>query len=222
MFKPLLFTAALTALLLLTSCLPAPSEPAAYILSDASWPTLDERLACLPAEGALLAAHRGTSRKRGLAENAIESLKALHEGGIRLAEIDVAQLKSGEHILFHDGVWDDKSTGKGAVAQSRWRDVQTYLLRDTDGGMSSARPSQLSDALSYAKGRLHLEIDFKSSADYGRGPQLATIFRETEHSSLGPRSGSARALYRSRYFCDRLRPEQKSVRRGDGAVSIWT
>ena len=197
MFKPLLFTAALTASLLLTSCQPAPSDPATDILPDGSWPTLHERLACLPAEGALLAAHRGTSRKRGLAENAIESLKALYEGGIRLAEIDVAQLKSGEHILFHDGVWDDKSTGKGAVAQSRWRDVQTYLLRDTDGGMSSARPSQLSGALSYAKGRLHLEIDFKSSADYG---EVIDIIRKADMRDdvvlIAYSSGQARKLAR--------------------------
>lgn len=142
-------------------------EPAPPAQSQSQWPSLSKRINCLPEQGVLIAAHRGVSRGKGFAENTVESLKALYAGGIRIAEIDVAQLKSGEHVLFHDGVWEDKSTGQGAVARSQWRDVQDYLLSDTEGRVSSVRPSLLKDALEYSKGRLHLEIDFKSSADYG-------------------------------------------------------
>ena len=171
MFKPLHFMAALLAATSLMAC-EAPLRPdvqtddAPSAAPSNNAPTLAGRLNCLPKEGALVAAHRGTSRGKGLAENALESLEALYAGGVRVAEVDAARLKSGEHILFHDGVWDDKSTGQGAVASSRWRSVQDYLLRDTDGGMSTSRPALLKDVLTYAKGRLHLEIDFKSSADY--------------------------------------------------------
>ena len=203
MFKPLLFTAAIAAL---STCLWAcQADDVTYIDVSSTgpasnmtmWPTLSERLGCLPEEGVLLAAHRGTAKKRGLAENALESLKALYEGGIRVAEIDVAQLQSGEHILFHDGVWEEKSTGQGAVAQSRWLDVKDYLLRDTDGGLTASRPIKLIDVLSYARGRLHLEIDFKSSADYRdviamiRGAKMAEDVVLIAYSS-----GQAKALAR--------------------------
>ena len=177
MFKPLLFSAVLLAVSTLMACnakMRSSDEidTTVTVASLENWPSLSKRLDCLPEEGALIAAHRGVSRGMGLAENTIESLKALYAGGIRLAEIDVAQLKSGEHILFHDGVWEDKSTGQGAVAGSRWRDVQNYLLSDTEGRVTSYRPSLLKDALEYSKGRLHLEIDFKSSADYGEVIEL--------------------------------------------------
>ena len=170
MFKPLLFTAAFSFSLTLIGCkgqIQGSSEPAPPAQSQSQWPSLSKRINCLPEQGVLIAAHRGVSRGKGLAENTVESLKALYAGGIRIAEIDVAQLSSGEHVLFHDGVWEDKSTGQGAVARSQWRDVQNYLLSDTEGRVSSVRPSLLKDALEYSKGRLHLEIDFKSSADYG-------------------------------------------------------
>ncbi len=172
MFKPLLYSAALIAASTLMACKAATGASAEIrdsvsVAAIENWPSLSMRLECLPEEGALVAAHRGVSRGEGLAENTIESLKALHKGGIRIAEIDVAQLGSGEHILFHDGVWEDKSTGQGPVASSQWRDVQKYLLNDTEGRVSNARPTLLEEALAYSKGRLYLEIDFKSSADYG-------------------------------------------------------
>ena len=131
-----------------------------------AWPTLAQRLDCLPESGALVAAHRGTSRGSRLAENGRQSLEALIKGGVRLAEIDVAQLRSGEHVLFHDGVWDEKSTGRGPVAGSKWRQVQSYLLKDETGRVTSDTPVLLQDYLRAAKGRVHIEVDFKTSAKY--------------------------------------------------------
>ena len=105
MFKPLLFSAVLLAVSTLMACnakMRSSDEidTTVTVASLENWPSLSKRLDCLPEEGVLIAAHRGVSRGMGLAENTIESLKALYAGGIRLAEIDVAQLKSGEHILF--------------------------------------------------------------------------------------------------------------------------
>lgn len=131
-----------------------------------NWPTLKQRLSCLPQAGALAAAHRGTSRGKGLAENGAQSLEALLIGGVRVVEIDVARLKSGEHVLFHDGVWDEKSTGTGVVAASSWTQIQRYLLKDDKGKVTSDTPILLPDYLRLTKGRAHVEIDFKSSAKY--------------------------------------------------------
>ena len=131
-----------------------------------SLPPLSTQFACLPANSALIAAHRGTSRDMKLGENALPSLKKLVDGGILMAEIDVAGLKDGVHILFHDGIWDDDSTGKGVVAASNWNQASNYLLRDNQGRLTSMAPPRFDDVLDYAKGRLYLEIDFKSSAKY--------------------------------------------------------
>ena len=93
-------------------------------------------------------------------------MKALIKHGIMVAEIDVAGLKDGTHILFHDGVWEDESTGKGVVAATYWDEAKDFLLRDTDGDYSADRPIKLEDALAIAKDKLYLEVDFKSSAKY--------------------------------------------------------
>lgn len=134
--------------------------------SAANLPPLRKQFACLPESAALVAAHRGTSKKADLPENAAGSLKALIKAGIQVAEVDVAGLKDGTHILFHDGIWDDKSTGSGPVAASTWGEVQKFLLKTTEGKSSADRPVSLSDALDIAKDKLYLEVDFKSSAKY--------------------------------------------------------
>ena len=97
----------------------------------ASYP-LRRHFKCLPDNAALLAAHRGTSRGRGLAENAKLGLEALIKNGTLIAEIDIAKTKDGTHLLFHDGVWDDESTGRGAIASTTWQPVSyTHLTLPT-------------------------------------------------------------------------------------------
>jgi len=128
--------------------------------------SLRRQFTCLPQEAAFVAAHRGVSKGQGYAENSLSSLKALMDHGIMVAEIDVAGLKDGTHILFHDGIWDEKSTGRGSVAASNWGAAQKILLEDTEGKASGDRPVKFSEVLAVAKNRLYLEVDFKSSAKY--------------------------------------------------------
>ncbi len=127
---------------------------------------LRKHLQCLPKEAAIVAAHRGTSKKEDLPENARSSLTALINAGFMVAEIDVVGLKDGTHVLFHDGVWEEKTTGRGEVAATNWGDAESFLLKDTDGDFSADRLITFEDALSLAKDRLYLEVDFKSSAKY--------------------------------------------------------
>jgi len=61
---------------------------------------LSSVLSCLPDENALVAAHRGTSRSWDIPENSLEGLTRLIDAGTLIAEIDIAGLKDGEHILF--------------------------------------------------------------------------------------------------------------------------
>ncbi len=141
-----------------------PTEAAPATQADI--PSIHRQLACLPKSAAFVAAHRGTSKKANLAENSGSSLKKLIKEGIMFAEIDVAGLSDGTHILFHDGVWDEKSTGKGTVASTSWGKAQNFLLKDTDGDFSADRPIKLDDVLALSKDQLYLEVDFKSSAKY--------------------------------------------------------
>ncbi|MEP3889140.1 MAG: glycerophosphodiester phosphodiesterase family protein [Hellea sp.] len=129
-------------------------------------PPLASYMSCLPKEAALIAAHRGTARNSVYPENSMSGLKALIEKGYFVAEVDVAGLKDGVHILYHDGIWDEKSTGKGPIASSSWADAGKILLSDTKGDFSADRPVKFEDYLSTAKGKIYLEIDFKSSAKY--------------------------------------------------------
>lgn len=121
-------------------------------------------LKCLPEQNALIAAHRGTSRAWDIPENSMGALNRIMDHGTLIAEIDIAGLKSGEQILFHDGVWDRKSTGKGPVASTTWDEAEKILLKSFAGTLSAERPALLSDALDVAKDKIFLEIDFKSSA----------------------------------------------------------
>jgi glycerophosphoryl diester phosphodiesterase len=125
---------------------------------------LQRVLTCLPEKNALVAAHRGTSRDWDIPENSLQALGRLLEMGTLMAEIDVIGLKSGEQVLFHDGVWDKKSTGKGPVASSTYADVEKMLLKSFAGTLSVERPPLLSDALRLTKDKMFLEVDFKSSA----------------------------------------------------------
>lgn len=129
-------------------------------------PPLLDYINCLPQETALVAAHRGTARNTIFPENSMSALKELMHKNYLVSEVDVAGLKDGIHILYHDGIWDEKSTGKGPVASTTWADAEKILLLDTKGDFSADRPVKFEDYLLATKGKMYLEIDFKSSSKY--------------------------------------------------------
>ena len=112
----------------LTACQSEPAQnPVVELENPSTKPAelpLRQHFACLPREGAIVAAHRGTSKKADLPENSQSSLHAVINHGILVAEIDVVGLKDGTHVLFHDGVWEEKTTGKGEVAATDWDTAQ--------------------------------------------------------------------------------------------------
>lgn len=167
-FAMLKFTAAICMTLCLAACknAEAPKSIGAHERAHKSLPPLADYMSCLPQETALIAAHRGTAKRSKYPENSMSALKALIDKDYLVAEIDIARLKDGIHILYHDGVWDEKSTGRGAVASSTWNLAEKILLKDTMGKPSSDRPVRFEDYLMAAKGKIYLEIDFKSSSKY--------------------------------------------------------
>ncbi len=146
-------------------------------------PPLKIALDCLPDKGAMIAAHRGTSRDWQTPENSISGLKKLIGNNYLMAEIDVARLRDGTLITFHDGVWDDLSTATGVVASSTQSDLDKILLRTRRGILSADRPPKFEDILIAAKNKIYLEIDFKTSANIQQVIDL--IYKnEMEHHVL--------------------------------------
>ena len=128
--------------------------------------SLQRALSCLPRNAAIIAAHRGTDERWAeKAENSLGALNALIQHGTLMAEIDVAGLRDGTLITFHDGVWDEISTAKGPIARSQKQDLDKILLKSRTGGLTTDRPPEFADILNAAKGKMYLEVDFKSSAD---------------------------------------------------------
>lgn len=126
-------------------------------------------LACLPEEAALVAAHRGTGDYMGVPENSLSGLRALIEQEYLMAEIDVAKIKDGTLISFHDGVWDDKSSGRGPVVATTATEFSRIRLRESEGGSIGGEPvPTLAELLDLAKDKIYLEVDFKTSADIPR------------------------------------------------------
>jgi glycerophosphoryl diester phosphodiesterase len=128
-------------------------------------PSVLELFSCKPNDAAFVAAHRGTHEGSKFPENTTESLQALIAAKVKFAEIDVARLKDGTLILWHDGTWERGSTGTGPIASSTWADAEKLLTKDTNGDLTSIRPSKFSDVLKASKDNIYLEIDFKSSVD---------------------------------------------------------
>lgn len=161
---------ALTLAILLTACsnaeTPQATDSSNATQTNKALPPLADYISCLPQEAALIAAHRGTARNSIYPENSMSALKALIEKGYLVTEVDVAGLKDGVHILYHDGVWDEKSTGKGPIASTTWAEAEKLLLTDTKGDFSADRPVKFEDYLKVAKGNIYLEVDFKSSSKY--------------------------------------------------------
>lgn len=149
-------------------------------------------LACVPEDSAMIAAHRGVSRAWDIPENSLEGLQRLIDGGTLIAELDIAGLITGEQILFHDGVWERKSTGSGPVASTTLEQRDKILLKSFAGTLSAERPPFFEDALKLTKGKMFLEVDFKSSAktdevlrlirEYDMADQVVLIAYTTERA----------------------------------------
>ena len=148
-----------------TACQPAPSDRSLLLDSDAPLPPVRTVLECLPKEAALVAAHRATAAGLNNPENSISSLEALIDHGTLMAEVDVAALRDGTPIIFHDGVWDDDASATGPVVATTPQDFAPLRLKDKKGQVGGEPVPTLAAMLDAAKDRIYLELDLKSSAN---------------------------------------------------------
>lgn len=152
-------------LLMLSACNNAASVPPADISRVDTLPPIRTALECLPNEGALVAAHRGTAEGYLEPENSISALERLIADGILMAEIDIAAIKDGTPVIFHDGVWDYHTDQTGPVVATSAADFARLRLKDTNERVTVEPVPTLAAMLDAAKGRIYLELDFKTSSD---------------------------------------------------------
>jgi len=148
---------------------PAPGAPQPS-QGDAGWSIaadgdLNTLFDCLEDNNiALVAAHRG-GPSPGFPENAIETFDRTLSIAPALLEIDVATSADGVLYLMHDDTLERTTTGEGPVESAAWREISALRLKD--GRRETAyHPPSFADALSWAKGRTILEIDFKKTTRY--------------------------------------------------------
>lgn len=113
----------------------------------------------------LCVAHRGFSGKAP--ENTLTAIRmAIDLPYVHWMEIDVQLSKDGVPVVIHDFTLDRTTNGHGKVKDMNWE-----LLRRLDAGSWKGRsfrgeriPS-LEEVLSLASGRLHLNIELKTSGN---------------------------------------------------------
>jgi len=181
-------------------------------------PPLKTALDCMPEKGAIIAAHRGVSRDWREAENSISALKKLIKENYLIAEIDVARLRDGTYITFHDGVWDEISTGKGPIASTTKDGLEKILLKSRRGALTSDRPPRFETMLETAKHKIYLEIDFKSSSNMGEIIELIRKADMGDHVLLIAYSGGQAKRLRSLAPDMLISAPQNSAKKGE---LIW-
>jgi glycerophosphoryl diester phosphodiesterase len=132
---------------------------------------------CLEKEKITLAsAHRGGPGP-GFPENALATLEETMKNGAAILEVDIATSSDGVLFLFHDEVFDEKTTGSGAPNARRWAEIEGYRLKDALGRATKHRPTRLVEALQWAEGRSILALDIKQSTRY---EDVADIVRQED------------------------------------------
>ncbi|MEM6494135.1 MAG: glycerophosphodiester phosphodiesterase family protein [Pseudomonadota bacterium] len=127
---------------------------------------LSAMLDCFEAEGkTLISAHRG-GPSAGLPENGIETMDAMMAGVPAIMEIDVAQSTDGVLYLMHDRTIDRTTTGTGETSALTWDEIRDLNLRDQAGWVTPYKVPTLEAALTWAKGKTVLQIDFKRTASF--------------------------------------------------------
>jgi glycerophosphoryl diester phosphodiesterase len=121
---------------------------------------------CLAAsEAALVSAHRGGPAD-GFPENAVETFANTLATAPAMIEVDVATSGDGVLYLMHDDDLARTTTGEGATDALDWEEIRSLKLLDPDGEPTAFSPPSFADALSFAKGRTILQVDFKRTTRY--------------------------------------------------------
>lgn len=118
-------------------------------------------------------AHRGNHAHAH--ENTLTALQRAIDAGVDYAEIDVRRTADGHYILLHDATVNRMTDGHGPVAELTLAQLKALRVRDAKRPeLPADRVPTLEEALTLAKGRLNLYLDFKA----GDRAEVAKIIRD--------------------------------------------
>lgn len=207
---------------LLSGCAQAgPAAPSPFSNMD-TLPPIRTVMECLPQDAALVAAHRGTSASYTEAENSISALEHLIADGIVMAEIDIAAIKDGTPIIFHDGVWDYHTDEKGPVVSTSAEDFAKIRLKDTNDVVTTEPVPTVAAMLDAAKDRIYLEVDFKTSSDMAEIIQMIRdrdMVDQVVLIATDDAEAEALAVYGDEFLMSLPRAEKRSA--SDPKQGVW-
>lgn len=222
MFAKLISPLVILNVLAVSGCTNAVPEPPAPFSGLESLPPIRTTLSCLPPSAALVAAHRATSESFNEPENSLSSLERLIDGGIMMAEVDIASISDGTPILFHDGVWDEHASATGPVVTTTPQAFSRLRLREKDGRIGGEPVPKLADLLDKAKDRIYLELDLKSSANLDRVIELVRERDMADQVLLIASSDEESELFQERYGNEFFLSLPRAPRRGVGPrQGVW-
>jgi len=135
---------------------------ARHDLSFQSVEELQDFIAWSAEKSPLIGAHRGGPTE-GLPENAIVTFENALKYAPCLIEIDIRKTRDGVLILMHDSTLDRTTSGKGAVSQYSWKELQHLYLKDTSGALTPYKIPSLKEVFDWARGKAVLELDVKGA-----------------------------------------------------------
>lgn len=108
----------------------------------------------------IISGHRG-GMLPGYPENCIESCEKTLTLLPSFFEIDPRLTKDGKIVLMHDATLDRTTTGKGAVSDYTYEELQQLYLKDRQGNVTSFKIPLLDEMLEWGKDKTVFNFDNK-------------------------------------------------------------
>lgn len=108
----------------------------------------------------IIAGHRGTMED-GFPENSIESMEHTLRHTFAIFELDPRLTKDSVIVLMHDATLDRTTTGKGAIKDFTYEELQKLFLKDAQGNVTKYKIPTLAAVFKWAKGKTIVNLDDK-------------------------------------------------------------
>lgn len=115
-----------------------------------------------------ISAHRGGGDMAGYPENCLESIQMLSKQVHTWMEIDIRETADGVLLLMHDEQVDRTTNGTGRVIDLNADDIQSLLLKDNFGQLTTFHPPTLEQVLRWNESERSTVffLDIKQGVDY--------------------------------------------------------
>lgn len=111
----------------------------------------------------MVAAHRGYWEK--YPENTLPAFEAAITKGADMVEIDVRTTSDDSLMIYHDLCLNRMTSQRGQLKSFTYSQIKDLKLKDRLGVETDYKILQLSEALSYLKGKIVINFDIKDAGD---------------------------------------------------------